>query len=164
ARRGERRCSRRRSRRAGRRREPWREALHGALAHATFAAASVDLRTGRDARAHLAPSSYTVSVATASVDPAHGTNPRRYWLLIAVACIIPAILDALQTYAQSRLGGGQQVPWGQVVFAGSEWLFLGALTPITYLMARRFPLRRNRLRRTIAGHAIGALLLCIGWA
>jgi two-component sensor histidine kinase len=84
--------------------------------------------------------------------------------LIAAACIVPAVLDAFQTYMKGRLGGNGHVPWGQVVFAGTEWLFLGALTPITYLLARRFPLRRDRIGRIIGAHVAGALVLCVGWA
>jgi len=65
---------------------------------------------------------------------------------------------------KGRLGGNGHVPWGQVVFAGTEWLFLGALTPITYLLARRFPLRRDKIGRILAAHVAGALALCVGWA
>lgn len=84
--------------------------------------------------------------------------------LIAAACIVPAVLDAFQTYMKGRLGGNGHVSWSQVVFAGTEWLFLGALTPITYLLARRFPLRRDRIGRIIGAHVAGALMLCVGWA
>ena len=88
---------------------------------------------------------------------------RPYWLLIALACLVPAVLDAFKSYVTSLLGGGG-VDWGGVVFAGSEWLFLGALTPITYVLSRRFPLRRETIIRSIAAHTIGAIALCIGWA
>jgi signal transduction histidine kinase len=74
------------------------------------------------------------------------------------------VLDAFQTYMKGRLGGNGHVPWGQVVFAGTEWLFLGALTPITYVLARRFPLRRDRIGRIVGAHIAGALALCVGWA
>ena len=84
--------------------------------------------------------------------------------IIAAACVVPAVLDALQTYMQARLAGRPTTSWGSVVFSGGEWLFLGALTPITYQLARRFPLRRETLGRTLAVHAIGALVLCVGWA
>jgi two-component system, LytTR family, sensor kinase len=83
--------------------------------------------------------------------------------LIAAACIVPALLDSFQTYMKARVGD-VHVSWGSVVFAGTEWLFLGALTPITYVLARRFPLRRDKLGRILAAHIAGALALCIGWA
>ena len=76
---------------------------------------------------------------------------------------MPAVLDAFKSYITSRLGG-DGVDWGGVVFAGSEWLFLGALTPITYVLSRRYPLRREKIVRTVAVHFVGAMALCIGWA
>jgi signal transduction histidine kinase len=96
--------------------------------------------------------------------PVAARRPRPFWLLIAAACVVPALLDALQTYAKSRFDGRPGVDWGDVVFQGAEWLFLGALTPITYSLGRRFPLRRPHLARSIRAHVIGALLLCVGWA
>src|SRR5262245_20317798 len=88
---------------------------------------------------------------------------RPYWLLIAVACLVPAVLDAFKAYMNSRLSGNG-VDWGDVVFSGTEWLFLGILTPITYVLAGRFPLRRDTLYRVAAAHTFGALMLCFGWA
>jgi two-component system, LytTR family, sensor kinase len=91
------------------------------------------------------------------------SGARRIWLLIAAACTVPAVLDALQTYMQAKLAG-HAARWQDLLFQGSEWLFLGALTPITYYLGRRFPLRRAHWPRTLAVHVVGALVLCIGWA
>jgi two-component system LytT family sensor kinase len=87
----------------------------------------------------------------------------RIWLLIPIACVVPAVLDALQAYMQAKLDG-RAARWEDVVFQGTEWLFLGALTPITYYLGRTFPLRRERLVRTLGVHLLGALGLCFGWA
>ena len=87
--------------------------------------------------------------------------PRRIWLLIPAACIVPAVLDALQAFMQAQLEG-RPARWQDVTFQGTEWLFLGALTPITYFLAKRFPLRDGA--RAIAAHIAGALTLCVGWA
>lgn len=87
---------------------------------------------------------------------------RRIWLLISAACVVPAALDGLQTYMKAKLGGGGS--WQDVVFQGSEWLFLGALTPMTYYLGKRFPLQRTRWKRALAAHVAGALGLCVGWA
>ena len=89
---------------------------------------------------------------------------RPYWLLIASACLVPAVLDALKSLLNSKFVGNGAVDWGDVVFAGSEWLFLGALTPIAYVLAQRFPLKQEKRIRNIAIHFLGALLLCFGWA
>jgi signal transduction histidine kinase len=88
---------------------------------------------------------------------------RPYWLLIAVACIVPAILDAFKAYMMSR-ASEHGVDWSDVVFSGTEWIFLGVLTPIAYVLSRRFPLRPAAMGRAAAAHSIGALTLCFGWA
>ena len=67
-------------------------------------------------------------------------------------------------YLQGGLGQYGYVSWRLIVWQGSEWLILGALTPITYYLGRRFPLRRPRLARSIVAHVIGALVLCLAWA
>src|SRR5688572_23093862 len=64
---------------------------------------------------------------------------------------------------QARLRG-ESAKWQDLVFEGGEWLFLGALLPITYHLGKRFPLRRAQWGRSIAVHLAGALGLCIGWA
>ena len=99
----------------------------------------------------------STSLMPASSDRA---GERRIWLLIAAACIVPAVLDAVQTYFQARLDG-RPARWQDLVFQGSEWLFLGALTPLTYYLGRRFPLRREHWPRTLAVHLAGALGLCV---
>jgi two-component system, LytTR family, sensor kinase len=104
-----------------------------------------------------------------SIDPhlplpsAHRAWERRIWLLIPAACVVPAALGVFQAAMQARLNG-EAARWQDLVFEGGEWLFLGALTPITWFLARRFPLRRARWGRTLAAHLAGALALCVGWA
>ena len=95
--------------------------------------------------------------------PQRPTWERRVALLISAACIVPAALDAVQAYLQGRLSG-RPAPWGDVIFQGIEWLFLGALLPIVSILARRFPLRAATWRRTLLVHLAGALVLCVGWA
>ena len=89
---------------------------------------------------------------------------RPYWLLVAAACVVPAVLNSFTSYMNSRLRGGGSANWGDVIFSGGDWLFFGALTPITFALARRFPLRREAVGRTFAAHLAGAVALCVGWA
>jgi signal transduction histidine kinase len=89
---------------------------------------------------------------------------RPYWLLIAAACLVPAFLDALKSFLNSKFDGNGKVDWGAVVFSGSEWLFLGGLTPIAYVLARKFPLKQEKRKRNLGIHFLGSLLLCFGWA
>ena len=90
--------------------------------------------------------------------------PARLWLIILAGCIVTGALDALQTALQGRLGDNGRIDWQMVVFQGSEWLFLGALTLLTFHLGQRYPVRRPRVGRALLVHATGALLLCVGWA
>jgi signal transduction histidine kinase len=87
----------------------------------------------------------------------------RLWLLIAAACIVPAVLDGSLTYVQGRLSGGKP-GWAEIFWQANEWLILGALTPLVYWLAQRYPLRPPIVARNLLAHFVGALLLCIGWA
>jgi len=116
-------------------------------------------------RALACRESYNVRVPAETVRIPSPPRVQRLWLIIPAACIVPAVLDAFQTYMQGRLGNQRNgTSWGNIIFSGTEWLFLGALTPITYQLAKRFPIRRETLGRTLGVHAIGALILCVGWA
>jgi two-component system, LytTR family, sensor kinase len=106
----------------------------------------------RPTLAHRPPSAGTRAPLTA-----------RLWLLIAAVCLVTAVLDGFQAYMQARIAG-EPVSWRAVTWQASEWLILGALTPITYSLSRRFPLRHPHLARNVLTHAAGALALCVGWA
>ena len=87
----------------------------------------------------------------------------RLWLIIAAACTVPAALDGSLTYVQGVLDG-RRPGWQEIFWQANEWLILGALTPLVYYLARRYPLRPPILARNLLPHLGGALLLCIGWA
>jgi glucose-6-phosphate-specific signal transduction histidine kinase len=88
---------------------------------------------------------------------------RRLLLIIPAACLVPAVLDVFQSYLQAKLFGGP-LRWQDLLFQGAEWIFLGALTPITFYLAKRYPLRGGSWKRSLAAHFLGAIGLCIGWA
>jgi signal transduction histidine kinase len=88
---------------------------------------------------------------------------RRVWLLISAACAVPAALGVFQAFMQARISG-DPARWQDLAFEGGEWLFLGALLPITYHLGKRFPFRRAEWRRSLLVHLAGALALCIAWA
>lgn len=89
---------------------------------------------------------------------------RNLWLILPAASLVPAFLDAGQTWLKQTLDGNPGTDWGSVIFQGMEWLFLGALTPIAWFLAQRFPLDRAGWKRALAAHGGGALILCAGWA
>src|SRR5437763_552953 len=84
-----------------------------------------------------------------------------FWLIIAAASLVPASLNAFTVYLRSLVTG--QTNWFEVIFAASLWLIFGALTPIPYFLARRFPLRRARIVRILAVHLAGAVVMSLCW-
>lgn len=90
--------------------------------------------------------------------------PSRPWLWLSAACVVPAVLDAFQIWLKARTEGDGRVSWNWVAWQGGEWVILGALIPIAYLLGRRYPLRRPLAWRAVAVHVAGALTLCVGWA
>jgi two-component system, LytTR family, sensor kinase len=100
---------------------------------------------------------------TAALRPLPAPRAVSLWLIIAAACLVTAVLDGFQTYMQARIAG-EAVSWRAVIWQASEWVILGALTPITYYLGRRFPLRRPHLARNVVVHLCGALALCVAWA
>lgn len=89
---------------------------------------------------------------------------RRPWLVIAVAWVIPATLAALQAFAQHQLGNWDGQLSRIVLFEFGDWLLYGALTPIVFYLARRFPLERPHLVRRLVLHLGAALFNCALWA
>lgn len=89
---------------------------------------------------------------------------RRPWLLMSAACLVPAVLDVLQSYVQGRIDPQNMSSWRWMLWSGFEWIILGALIPITFFLGRRYPLRQPHLGKHIAIHLAGAMILCIGWS
>lgn len=89
---------------------------------------------------------------------------RRPWLLMSAACLVPAVLDVLQSYVQGRIDPQNAQPWRWMLWGGFEWIILGALIPITFFLGRRYPLRHPNLGKHIAIHLAGAMILCVGWS
>src|SRR6266404_3634019 len=85
----------------------------------------------------------------------------RLWLIIAAGCVVLATLSSLAVFVNSRVTG--RTSWNDVIFTASLWLVFGALTQIPYALSRRFPIRRERIVRTIAAHFAGALLMSLCW-
>jgi signal transduction histidine kinase len=93
-----------------------------------------------------------------------GLMRRHPWILLSAASLVPAILEIVQSYFQWRLNPENAPGWRWVLWSALEWVVLGVLIPLTYFLGRRFPLRQPGLGRNLAIHAVGALLMCVGWA
>ncbi len=89
---------------------------------------------------------------------------RRPWLLMSAACLVPAVLDVLQSYVQGRIDPQNAASWRWMLWSAFEWIILGALIPITFFLGRRYPLKAPHLGKHIAIHLAGAMILCVGWS
>ena len=86
----------------------------------------------------------------------------RLWLIIAAACLVPGALSSLTGYLNSRLAG--RSGWADATFAASRWLVLAVLSLIPYILARRFPLKRDGFVRAMSVHFTAAVVLSLCWA
>ena len=92
----------------------------------------------------------------------HG--PRPVWLFVSAAWLAPALLAVLKEYIRGVLGGGPAPDPRVAAFEGGDWLLYAFLTPLVFLLARRYPLERGALTARLALHAAAAILLCAVWA
>jgi len=83
------------------------------------------------------------------------------WLLIVAACVIAAALSSFTAYLRAQLAG--KVNWRDVFVGPSLWLAFALLTWIPYSLARRFPVKRERIVLTLAIHFAGALAMSLCW-
>ena len=90
-------------------------------------------------------------------------RPTRLLVLIAGACVTPALLFVLQGYISAKLNG-RTPRWQDTVFSAGDWLALGPLTVIPYRLAALFPLRRPRWGKSLALHLLGVLAFSGAWA
>src|SRR6476661_1347552 len=96
--------------------------------------------------------------------PARGTLRRRpLWLFVSAAWLAPALLAVLKEYVRGLAGGAAPDP-RLVVFEGGDWLLYALLTPLVFILARRFPLVRGTLARRLPLHLTAAIALCAAWA
>jgi len=92
----------------------------------------------------------------------YDVKARPYWLLIAFAPCIPGFFGAVRTYLQQRFGEGP-VDWGELTLGFANWAFVGALAPLVYFLANRFPIKRPRILRGLIAHFFGVITVCVAW-
>ncbi len=64
----------------------------------------------------------------------------------------------LNAYAQSRLGN-EPADARSLLWQGGDWLLYGALTPLIWTLARRYPVRRY-----VGLHIVASLVSCAAWS
>src|SRR5436305_13742715 len=94
-----------------------------------------------------------------------------YWLLIAAAPVLPALLRAVRSYVVSKIGKGA-ADWGDVIFQFFDWRAFGFLAPFVYVLARHYSIRRKRASLVVCAKLLGSIVftqisaafrVLIGW-
>jgi two-component system LytT family sensor kinase len=88
----------------------------------------------------------------------------RAWLLVSVAWIIPAAFAAVNRLVQARLNGWDPVTVKDLIWASGDWFLYAFLTPLVFVVSRRWPLTRPHLARRTLLHVAMSLLFCVVWA
>src|SRR5260221_13665072 len=84
-------------------------------------------------------------------------------MLVSAAWLGPALLGAIGVFVQARVWGGA-VHSSDVAFVTGGWLVYGLLTPLVFVMARRWPLSRPLLASHVLLQLVVSLLFCVVWA
>jgi two-component system LytT family sensor kinase len=85
-------------------------------------------------------------------------------MLVSIVWTVPAILGAVNEWAQRKLGGGSPPRLPEILFASGDWLIYAALTPAVFAVAARWPLARPNLVGHTLVHLAISLLFCAAWA
>ncbi|MEP6495604.1 MAG: histidine kinase [bacterium] len=88
----------------------------------------------------------------------------RPWMLVSASWIGPAIFATLDRVAQTRLNHWDRPSAPELIFTGGDWFLYAFITPVVFVVSRRWPLTRPHLRRRVAFHLAFALLFCAAWA
>jgi two-component system LytT family sensor kinase len=86
------------------------------------------------------------------------------WLLVSAAWIVPAVFATVDRVVQTRLNGWDPVTMKDLIWAGGDWFLYAFLTPIVFVVSRRWPLERPHLTRRALFHLAMSLVFCVAWA
>ncbi len=84
-------------------------------------------------------------------------------MLVSAVWLAPALLGAVGVFVQARVWGGA-VRSSEVVFVTGDWLIYGLLTPLVFLLARRWPLSRPLVTKHVVLQLAMSLVFCVLWA
>jgi signal transduction histidine kinase len=85
-------------------------------------------------------------------------------MLASAVWIMPAVFATIDAAVQWRLHGGDPVSLGELLFSGGDWLIYGALTPVIFWAARRWPVARPHFASRVWLHLSFAVIFCLCWA
>jgi two-component sensor histidine kinase len=88
----------------------------------------------------------------------------RLALLVSVSWIAPAILAAINEFAQQKFSGEARIDWRPSLFAGIDWLLYAFITPTIIMISHRRPIDAGPRLGAVTFHVVMSLVFCAVWA
>ena len=85
-------------------------------------------------------------------------------MIVSAAWIIPAAFAVINRVAQVTLNGWEPVTARELIWEAGDWLVYALLTPVVFVISKRWPLAKPHLFRRTLFHLGMSLLFCIAWA
>jgi two-component system, LytTR family, sensor kinase len=88
----------------------------------------------------------------------------RPWMIVSAAWIVPAMFAVINRIAQARLQRWGPATLRDLLFEFGDWLLYAFLTPVIFVISKKWPLTRPHLVRRAVLHFFFSLLFCVAWA
>ena len=85
-------------------------------------------------------------------------------MIVSAAWIIPAAFAAINRIAQVPLNGWEPATARELIWEAGDWLVYALLTPIVFVISKRWPLAKPHLFRRTLFHLGMSLVFCLAWA
>lgn len=88
----------------------------------------------------------------------------RPWMIVSAAWIVPAVFAVINRIAQARLQRWEPATPRELLFEFGDWFLYAFLTPLVFVISKRWSLTRPHLVRRALLHFFFSLLFCVAWA
>ena len=88
----------------------------------------------------------------------------RPWMIVSAAWIVPAVFAVINRIAQARLQRWEPATLRELLFEFGDWFLYAFLTPLVFVISKRWSLTRPHLVRRALLHFFFSLLFCVAWA
>lgn len=85
-------------------------------------------------------------------------------MIVSAAWIIPAAFAAINRLAQVTLNGWEPATARDLIWEAGDWLVYALLTPVVFVISKRWPLAKPHLFRRTLFHLGMSLVFCVAWA
>jgi len=85
-------------------------------------------------------------------------------MIVSAAWIVPAVFAVINRIAQARLQRWEPATLRELLFEFGDWFLYAFLTPLVFVISKRWSLTRPHLVRRALLHFFFSLLFCVAWA